>query len=305
MTVNVKDLDTNPYFIVPFTTSGGKYQLDYAILKDVNGKEYQFRKGESYYNVMHYDFKTSLVVSEDFVEGSVLSLDNDKINDAVINKIKELDSNLVFEINANNHSIVSSDLFETIKGVNKTLVFRYKDLEWTFNGLDVVNPKQIDVSTSLYDSKEDDDLLNGEGYQGIVLDFADNEKLPGKCLIKIYNSDLLSKILDQKNANIYYYDEKNDKYQVIKLGAEYAANGYYDFYISHNSKYLITVDKIPEKEIMPTVDADIINGTKEEETTDIFKIISVVAILVIIVMGVVIMILINNKDSKRAVIKKQ
>ena len=248
MIVNVKDLNTSKsYFIAPFTTEPGTYTLDYAVLKDTSGKEYQYRKGDDYYDIKHFDFKSKVTITDGIEEGALFSLDNDKIDENVIKKIKKLDQNIVIEINAETNPIIREDLFEAIQNSNKTIVIKYKDLEWTFNGLDIKEPKQINVSTNLYDLKEDDTLASNKYYKGFILDFADNKKLPGKCLIKVYNSELMSKIMNKENANIYYLNEETGKYEVIKLGTEYSTEGYYEFYIEHNSKYLITTDTIDKK----------------------------------------------------------
>ena len=248
ITVNVKDLDTQkPYFIIPFTSEPGAYSLDYAILKASNGKEYQFRKGEAYYNIQHFDFKASLFVNEGISGGQLFSLENEKIDEEVINKIKKLDSNIVIEIDANNNSIISSELFEAVKGVNKTLIFKYRDIEWTFNGLDITDPKQIDVSTSMNIVGDDLPVQADIKYNGIVVNFADNKKLPGKCLIKVYNTETISKIMNEKDANIYYLNEETGKYDIIKLRAQYSTEGFYEFYINHNSKYFITTETVDEQ----------------------------------------------------------
>lgn len=291
MTVNVKDLNTaEPYFIVPFTTSAGTYNLDYAILKDNDGNEYQYRKGEDYYTIKHFDFNSKLNVENKIAEGNLLNLDNSKITADIIEKIKDLDSNIVIEINAEEDPVVSKELFNAIQNSNKTLIFKYKDLEWTFNGLDIKNPKMIDVSTNIYNVNKDE-KISSKVQNGLVLDFAANNELPGKCLIKVYNSDTIAKIINKDNANIYYYNEATDKFEVIKLNAEYNTNGYYEFYISHNSKYVITTDNI---------DSEYITETTEESTMDIKAILTIAipSAVILILLIVIIVLIIKVKKAK-------
>ncbi|MBR2840640.1 MAG: hypothetical protein IKF01_02085 [Bacilli bacterium] len=247
MIVNLKNLNSiDTYFVIPFTTNAGTYNLDYAILKDVNGKEYQYRKGEDYHTVKHFDFNSSITVVNEIAGGDLLNLDNSKMTADVLEKIKALESNIVIEVNANDNPIILKELFETIKDSNKTIIIKYRDLEWTFNGLDIKKPKQIDVSTNIYNVSEDSDI-SSRVEEGFVLDFADNDELPGKCLIKVYNSDIISKIMNKNNANVYYYNEETNKFEIIKLNTEYSDNGYYEFYINHNSKYVVTSKKIEDK----------------------------------------------------------
>ena len=300
MIVNVKDLNTNKaYFIAPFTTEAGTYELDYAVLKDASGKEYHYRKGEDYYNIKHFDFKSKVVVTDGIAEGALFSLDNDKIDDNVIKKIKKLQDNIVIEINAEANPIIREDLFKAISGSNKTIVIKYKDIEWTFNGLDIKEPKQINVSTSLYDLKEDDTLASNKYYKGFILDFADNKKLPGKCLIKVYNSELMAKIMNKENANIYYLNEETGKYDVIKLGSEYSTDGYYEFYIEHNSKYLITKDKIDSKYVSNV--RTNINDVENGKLNSILAIGVPAAIVTIVLFGIIIFLINDRKRLKKQV----
>lgn len=291
MTVNVKDLNTSePYFVVPFTTSAGTYNLDYAILKDNDGNEYQYRKGEDYYTIKHFDFNSTLTVENQIAEGNLLNLDNSKITADIIEKIKDLDSNIVIEINAEEDPVVSKELFSAIQNSNKTLIFKYKDLEWTFNGLDIQNPKMIDVSTNIYNVSKDE-KISSKVQNGLVLDFAANNELPGKCLIKVYNSDTIAKIINKDNANIYYYNEATDKFEVIKLNAEYNTNGYYEFYISHNSKYVITTDNI---------DSKYVTETAEENTMDVKTILTIAipSAIILILLIVIIVLIVKVKKAK-------
>lgn len=291
MTVNVKDLNTSePYFVVPFTTNAGTYNLDYAILKDNDGNEYQYRKGEDYYTIKHFDFNSTLTVENQIAEGNLLNLDNSKITADIIEKIKDLDSNIVIEINAEEDPVVSKELFSAIQNSNKTLIFKYKDLEWTFNGLDIQNPKMIDVSTNIYNVSKDE-KISSKVQNGLVLDFAANNELPGKCLIKVYNSDTIAKIINKDNANIYYYNEATDKFEVIKLNAEYNTNGYYEFYISHNSKYVITTDNI---------DSKYVTETAEENTMDVKTILTIAipSAIILILLIVIIVLIVKVKKAK-------
>lgn len=291
MIVNLKNLNSSDtYFVIPFTTNPGTYNLDYAMLKDVNGKEYQYRKGEDYYTVKHFDFNSSITVVNEIAGGDLLNLDNSKMTADVLEKIKQLESNIVIEVNANDNPIILKELFETIKDSNKTIVIKYRDLEWTFNGLDIKNPKQIDVSTNIYDVS-DDSNISSKVKDGFVLDFADNGELPGKCLLKVYNSETISNIMNKNNANIYYYNEKTNNFEIIKLNNEYSDNGYYEFYINHNSKYVVTTKKIEDKYI----------SNKEEvkkNNKDSKQILLIVIPSIIILIILIIIILVKKKRGK-------
>ena len=130
MMVNLKDLTGKgeSYFVVPFTAKAGDYELNYVILKDEKGNEVQYRKGEEYYSIKHFDFNSTLKVEDELASGNLLSLDNDKITDEIIEKIHAMDSNIVFEVNANNNPVIDSKLFAAIQNTDKTVMIRYNDV---------------------------------------------------------------------------------------------------------------------------------------------------------------------------------
>ena len=301
ITVNLKDVNSKfKYFIVPFTANEGTYDLDYVVLKDNDGKEYQYRKGDTYYDIEHFEFNTTLKIENALSTGNLLSLDNDKITTDIVNKIGKLNSNLVIEINSNNNPVIKKELFEIIKGTNKTIIVSHNGLEWVFNGLDVKKEKQIDVSANIQDINEISKLKNNVD-SGIVIDFSDNGDLPGKCLIKVHNSELVSKIMNKGNANIYYYNDKTNKFEIVKLDSKYNNDGYYEFYIDHNSKYVITTNKIDDKYISNSTKSNLNNNGINMKSI-IF--ISVPVVIVLIISIVIIYIIKRNKKNKDKIIDK-
>lgn len=298
MTVTVKKLNSkDSYFVIPFTTNSGNYTLDFAVLKDVDGKEYQYRKGENYFNIVHFDFNSTLTIDSTFKDGDSLSLDNSKMTAEVIEKIKKLDSNIVLDINANENPLITKEMFEAIKGSNKTIVIKYNDVEWTFNGLDIKNIKPIDVSTNIYNASKDTDIKSIIK-KGLVIDFANNDKLPGKCLIKLYNNEELNTLLKNKNANIYYYNEEKGKFEIIELDSKFNKKGYYEFYISHNSKYLVTNETVEDSYVINTNKSKTSNKFSLDLNT--ILIIGIPSILVIIIL-IIILIAKSNKKKKQKV----
>ncbi|MBR3332289.1 hypothetical protein IKG28_01505 [Candidatus Saccharibacteria bacterium] len=289
MTVNLKSLDSGtPYFIIPFTTAEGTYELDYAILKDVDGEKYQFRKGSDYYGIKHFDFDSTISVSNSISGGDLLTFDNNKITDEVINKIKELDDNIVIEIDANKNPIIRKETFDAIKGVNKTLVVTYADYEWTFNGLDVNDAKQIDVSAKIY-NVNDADFAEGKLVNGLVLDFPENGELPGKCLIKIYNTKYIADILHRDNVNIYYYNEESGMFEPVEFDSAYNDKGFYEFYMAHNSNYVMTTERIDPKYVL--------NGEGDRIPMIIAISATVVLMVIMVATGIVIVKKKQNKND--------
>ncbi len=291
MTVNLKGLDTSsPYFVVPFTTGEGTYELGYAILKDENGEKYQFRKGSDNYGIKHFDFTSTITVSNTIADGDLLAFDNNKITDEIINKIKELEDNIVIEVNANENPIIRKETFDAIKGVNKTLIISYADYEWMFNGLDVENSKQVDVSTKIY-NVGDASFADGKVSNGLVLDFPENGDLPGKCLIKVYDTKFISNILHRENVNIYYYNDESGMFELVESDLSYNDKGFYEFYIAHNSNYVMTSGKI---------DSKYVSGASEDKTPMIIAISASAAAVVIV--AVVSIMIVKKKHNRNNVI---
>lgn len=294
MTVSLKDLNTDsPFFVVPFTTGEGLYKLNYAILKDSDNAKYQYRDGNDYYGVMHFDFNSELDVKNTVKEGQLLNLDNGRITSEIIEKIKGLEGNIVIEINAENNPVISKELFEAIENSDKTLVILHDDYEWVFNGLDIEDPKQIDVSVKL-SNITDADNLDDVVSSGIVLEFPENGNLPGKCLIKIYDTQYISRTLNHDNVNIYYYDEKSGKYEIIELNKEFDEKGFYEFYMTHNSSYIMTKETIDGRYLLTQ------DGSGAEK---VFMIVAI-ALAVVLVLSVAIMIAVvmKMKHDKQATI---
>jgi hypothetical protein len=287
MTVNLKGLDAgSPYFVVPFTTGEGTYELGYAILKDENGEKYQYRKGSDNYGVKHFDFTSAIIISNTISDGDLLTFDNNKITDEIVNKIKELEDNIVIEVNANENPIIRKETFDAIKGVNKTLIVSYADYEWVFNGLDIDNPKQVDVSAKIYNT-DDADFADGKVSGGLVLDFPENGDLPGKCLIKVYDTKFISNILHRGNVNVYYYNDESGMFELVESDLSYNDKGFYEFYITHNSNYVMTSGKIDPKYV---------SGVDENKTPMIIAI-SLSAALVVIV-AIIAIVMVKKKSNK-------
>ena len=262
MIVYLKDLNTNPYFIVPFTTVKGTYDLKYMIFKNQDGEKVHYRKDGELEGIRHFDFDCTIKIEEEKSDSGLLVLENDKITNDIIQKIAEQEENIFIEIYAENKPVIDSSVFEAIKGANKTISIIYDNVEWIFNGRNIVEAKTIDVSVSISDLANELDNVSNDG---IMIDFANNGNLPGKCLIRIKSDDL--KILDNKNANVYYFNETENNFNKVAMQIIASGDGYYEFYINHNSKYIMTLGEInPEYVSSDMSDLELNSGTPSETT---------------------------------------
>ena len=90
-------------------------------------------------------------------------------------------------------------------------------------------------------------MINKKIDTGLILDFAENGELPGKCLIRIKSAENISNVLNNNVAKVYYYNENEDNFDKVKMHTILTDDNYYEFYINHNSKYVMTVAEIDNK----------------------------------------------------------
>ena len=73
-------------------------------------------------------------------------------------------------------------------------------------------------------------------------------------------------INEELKVNVYYYDSDEKLYDKITNNISMSEDGYYEFYIDHNSSYVLTNDEVSETYIMKK--ADVNNTTATEEQKD-------------------------------------
>ena len=255
MTIYVKDLKGKPYFTIPYTVDPTNYLLTYVLITDENGKSYHYSLNASGYegSITQFDFKCNLKVEADEVavgNDNILYLDNDKITSSVISKLASINPNIIITIDANKDSIIKSDVFNAIKGSNKTILIKYNDNEWVFNGNDIKELKNIDVSLNIVKTNDSDkNDLTQMLKTGLILNFPSNGELPGKTLVRIKATESIIKYLGEKPAYVYYYDENGKKLDKVAIEIKLTEDGYYEFYINHNSTYILTTEKPDDKYI--------------------------------------------------------
>ncbi len=317
MVVYVKGLNTNkPYFIVPYTSEPGTYELNYAILKDENGVETHYRKGPEGSGVKHFDFDSSITIEKaDTINTDTLYIENDNLTMDIINQIYEKEENITIVVNADSNPIIDQALFEAIKGADKTIILKYNNIEWIFNGINITEPKTIDISTNIYKSSNEDDVNIDSKLvdTGIVLKFAENGTLPGKCLIRVQSTEDITNTLNKNNTKVYYYNSEEDNFNKVKMQTILTDDNYYEFYINHNSKYVLTKNEIDPMYVSNiTTDLELngetIENTETKEPTSfisnflnnktLLKQLAIIFVCVIILILIGKGVILSNKGSK-------
>ena len=142
---------------------------------------------------------------------------------------------------------VGREIFEAIKGTDKTITFVQNGIEWSFNGADITGTtKAIDMtvkvakldSTTSDNKKEIKNKVNDKDV--LVISFANNGQLPGKAKVrvKLDSAWLIGK--NKNNMNIYYFNETTKAVETIASRLTVDAEGYVVFDITHNSDYIVS-----------------------------------------------------------------
>ena len=301
LNVYVKDLNSNPYFIVPSSTTVGSYYLDYMYLILESGEKIYYKMSEQDSSgVFAYDSSFNVIQKE--IDKTKYVLNNEQYNDNVIDDLSKLNNDALITINANNNSVIDEKIFNLIKDTKRTLFIDYGKSQWIFSGSDIVSPKTIDVSTFVENLSTSDyynDFLkkNISNTSSAMLRFSDNGSLPGKTLIRL-DSDEISKFIDGNKLSVYYYKEDSDK--LIKVALEIQKNNnFYEFYLNHNSKYILTSNKINSSIVSDDRNLLSLNTSNDNKELDNNIVIYVLSGLAVVVVLVIIVIFISKRKRKK------
>ena len=131
-----------------------------------------------------------------------------------------------------------------------------------------------------------------------MVNFSNNGELPGKVLIKL-DSRRLEKIIKGQKANIYYYQEGKKKFQKVAMEVQ-KNDGFYEFYIDHNSKYVVSSKKV--KDSVVSKDESMLElNTVQKDKNDIFNIYTIIALGaggLLILIGIISLIVSKAKKKK-------
>lgn len=292
------ELDINQYAEL------GTYTLTDVVISDAAGNSLLY---------CNYDYKykdKDLTIDLNFKLTSKFEADvtTSTIASDLIEKINNAEDNANIAIDATGNSIVKKEVFDAIKGTNKTIYIESNGIEWIFNGQDIKDTKDIDVSLMVYYDYAYTEL-DTEKYSGkaLILEFAPNGELPGLATVRIKLDYTLRNYIGEE-VYVYYYDKESDSTKVFSdiIGNSITLNdnGWFEFKISHNSAYIFTNSKpkeeyIKEDEVLIETNS---KTTKEDtkETKNNQTIILLVALAVVLVIIIGIFIFLKIKKNKKA-----
>ena len=301
LNVYLKSLEKNPYFIVPSTATPGLYKINYAYVTFTDGTS------EKYYDKVGkvFSYGNEFTVIEKEVDRSKYVFGNEAYGPEIKEDLKKLDDNAIITIQANNVPLIDKGIFELIKGTNRTLMIEYGNTKWTFNGKDIVNPKSIEVCTEINEITKD--IKKKIKTDAVMLKFTNNGDLPGKVLITINSKDL-EEYINSEVIYIYYYNEEKNAFSKVAMEVQKNKN-FYEFYINHNSKYIITKEELPEKILTDSTKFLKLNDKVEDKNTKIdiktYLLLGIICTLVVILIIVVIAKTIKNRKRKKIIVNQQ
>ncbi|WP_163192370.1 type I pullulanase [Clostridium thermarum] len=182
----------------------------------------------------------------------------------VISVINSVTNNGTVTVDITNNKKVAKEIFDAIKGTEKTVIFKQNGVEWTFSGKDITGTtKAIDMSvivssinnTATGNKADIAKAVNNESV--LVISFANNGQLPGKAKVRIMLDAAWLVSNDRNNINIYYYNEATKKLEAVVNGLKADAEGYVEFEINHNSDYVVSSKNlldIPSEPKAPTIE---------------------------------------------------
>ena len=304
------------YFTIPSTAVSGEYQLQYILIKSNNNNTYTimndkgetklYQNGSLTYSTLEIDFNQTLKIennekqnSNTLENTSTYFFNNENYNEQIQSQINTLDKNAIITVVADNYTVIHQNLFQALQGTERTLIIEYGESEWVFNGADITNPKNIDVSMMIKDITNKDfknsSLIDELPTKIKLLTFSNNGTLPGKVLIRLKSMEL-DKLFGEDNLYIYYYDLDEDKFLKVAMEIQ-KENGYYEFYINHNSKYILTEKEVKNKYVAKNDEILSLNQDTNQQEKKENKNLYFLIGGIILVLGIIIIIILKRKKK--------
>ena len=229
-----------------------------------------------------------------------LTYNNSEITQDILTNISNSTETQNITINLDNNVNISEDIFEAIKGKEIKLTINVGENQIIFNGNDITTPKDINAEIS-YNLASEDTLLKEIVEEGVVINFANNGKLPGTATIRIKVTDEMKKALNMETILVYHYDEETKELTQMTANATYKEDGFIEFSIDHNSKYLFVNELIEEKEYTVTTgeNTEVKNEVSFLESHKMYIMIIGVSVLAIVIVAIILIV------DKKAIAKRK
>lgn len=215
-----------------------EYYIKGIIIRDTSGNMtiyYAFNAEQHGYEELdYYSFK----VEKSLAAEEITTTENDQ----ALKKVNEASENAIIAIDSTRNSLVKKELFDAIKGTNKTMYISSNGIQWIFYGQNIVNTtKDINVHVDIITNENPEsgvyDLLNDNS---LIVKFHPNGLLPGIAKVRIKAEYTFRNYIGHQDLYVYYYDETNGVLDPVVQKLNMTTDGYYEFFINHNSTYVLT-----------------------------------------------------------------
>ncbi len=296
------------YFVVPSTATSGEYVLQYIQMKDLehsyillnnNGIAELYEDGVLTKNQIEINFEQILKIQDnssnnDSNNSHTFLFNNEDYNGDIKTNIMDLDDSAIITVIADRQTLIQKGLFEAIKGTQRTLIINYEESEWVFHGKDIQEPKNIDVSLFISDITTKNfkgSFVGNIPEKSKLLTFSNNGELPGKVLIRLKSMEL-DKVFGEEQLYIYYYAPDEDSLEKVAMEIQ-KDYGYYEFYIHHNSDYILTTTELKGNYVSKSdklLELNQSNQSTSDESDNHYKFLwglGGVIVIIILVVGIV------------------
>jgi hypothetical protein len=254
--------------VIPSNAEPDTYEIDYCDVKYADG----------YHLIYPYDSENNgyvscygtVEVTKAILNKDIYTFNYSDYSKRIDNDLNQLNDNAEINVNATSSPVIGRTLFEKIKDTGRMLNIDYQNVRWSFYGKDIDNPKALEVSTSIgkLSDKDKENFKNSDLSKSILMEFTDNGNLPGKALIRV-RSDDIKQFFEADSLYIYHYDDVEKTVSKVAMNVE-PKGGYFEFYINHNSKYILTaIEMVDEEEVIIQEDPAL---TDNEELIDSYRV---------------------------------
>ena len=237
--------------VTPYEPSG-LFELEYVYLVDSMDNFVYYRNeadedGLQLPNELSFYVKNTDESSE---EGDIFT---STLNTNLSEDIKNMEDGKTAYISYGRNDVLPAEVFEAIKGTNKTIVLESAGIQWIFNGQSITdkNIKEINLNTTIEEKYSSDSEASEElpwEQKAIILSFEDNGPLPGPAKIRVKMDYAFQNYVGAENLYVYYYDNTNKKFELVGEKLTITDDEYLEFTITHNSDFVITSGPIETQE---------------------------------------------------------
>ena len=210
----------------------------------------------------------------------------------IITKLYNATSGTNITINADSNTLINSEVFNAIKGQDKTLTINYQDNQIIFKGETITSSKTIDIGM-LVDNVNNNQTINKLVSNGVVVNFPDNGNLPGEALIRIKATKNIKTELND-TINVYFFNEADNNFFEIQTDIKKTSDGYYEFTINHNSNYLLVNEKLDSSLV---TDSSSTNVVSFQKSSKIYLLLIGIGVIVLVLAVVIIVIVKKRKKD--------